>query len=56
MVLTLDELMRFPSVSRVHFIECIYNAPSPRATTLEHNHGMISCSDVDRRALVGLAE
>lgn len=45
MVLTLDELMRFPSVSRVHFIECIYNAPSPRATTLEQNHGMISCSE-----------
>jgi len=45
LVLTLDELMRFPSVSRVHFIECIYNAPSPRARTLEQNHGMISCSE-----------
>jgi len=45
LVLSLDELMRLPSVSRIHFIECIYNSPSPRGKTLEQNHGMISCSE-----------
>ena len=42
LVLTMDELMRFPSVSRIHYIECIGNAPSPRGKTLEQMHGMIS--------------
>jgi sulfane dehydrogenase subunit SoxC len=45
LILTIDELMRFPSVSRIHYIECIYNAASPRAKTLEQGHGMISCSE-----------
>ena len=44
LVFTMDELMRFPSVSRIHYIECIGNAPSPGPKTLEEDHGMISCS------------
>ena len=45
LVFTMDELMRFPAVSRIHYIECIGNAPNPRAKTLEAMHGMISCSE-----------
>ena len=45
LVFTLDELMRLPSVSRTHFIECIANAPRPEEKTLEEMHGMIACSE-----------
>ena len=45
LVLTMDELMRFPAVSRVHYIECIANAPRAEEKTLEQMHGMIGCSE-----------
>ena len=45
LVLTMDELMRFPAVSRVHYIECIANAPRAEQKTLEQMHGMTACSE-----------
>jgi sulfane dehydrogenase subunit SoxC len=47
--LTMHDLRRFPSVSRVHFIECAGNAgrehrgnPGP---TAQLSHGLVSCSE-----------
>ena len=45
LVLTLDELMRLPSVTRVHYIECVVNRPTPVGRTLEQMHGMTACSE-----------
>ena len=50
LVFTMDELMRLPAVSRVHYIECIANAPRSAERvgdkgTLAHMHGMIGCSE-----------
>ena len=46
---TLDDLMRFPSVSRVHFIECGANTGMEWAQvavpTVQYSHGMIGCSE-----------
>ncbi len=46
---SMAELMRFPSVSRIHFIECAGNAgrehrgdPGP---TAQLSHGLVSCSE-----------
>jgi sulfane dehydrogenase subunit SoxC len=44
-VLTLEELMRLPVVTRVHYIECVVNRPTPEGKTLEQMHGMVSCSE-----------
>jgi sulfane dehydrogenase subunit SoxC len=38
-------LKRLPSVSRIHYIECIANRPNPREQTLEELHGFIACSE-----------
>ena len=46
LVFTLEELKRLPSVSRIHYIECLANRPRPGAEqTLEQSHGMIGCSE-----------
>ena len=45
LVFTMDELMRLPAVSRIHYIECVINAPRPRGKTLDEMHGMIGCSE-----------
>jgi sulfane dehydrogenase subunit SoxC len=49
LVLTLDELMRLPSVSRFHFIECGANTGmewgNVAVPTCQYTHGMISCSE-----------
>jgi sulfane dehydrogenase subunit SoxC len=49
MIFTMEELKRFPSVSRIHFIECAYNgSPSERKSadaTVERTHGQVSCSE-----------
>ena len=42
---TLDELKRFPSVSRVHFIECLGNRSKPDDITVQQTHGLTSCSE-----------
>ncbi len=49
MVFTVDELMRLPSVSRFHFIECGANTGmewgNVAVPTCQYTHGMLSCSE-----------
>src|SRR6478736_689105 len=42
---TIDDLKRFPSVSRLHFLECAGNRHTPRHKTVQESHGMTSCSE-----------
>lgn len=48
-VFTMDELMRLPTVSRFHFIECGANTGmewgNVAVPTCQYTHGMISCSE-----------
>ena len=48
-VFTVDEIMRLPSVSRFHFIECGANTAmefgNVSVPTCQYTHGMISCSE-----------
>ena len=48
-VFTMDEVMRLPSVSRFHFIECGANTGmewgNVAVPTCQYTHGMISCSE-----------
>jgi sulfane dehydrogenase subunit SoxC len=48
-VFTMDDLMRLPSVSRIHFIECGANTGmewgNVAVPTVQYSHGMISCSE-----------
>jgi sulfane dehydrogenase subunit SoxC len=48
-VYTMDDLMRFPSVSRIHFIECGANTgmewTNVAVPTVQYSHGMLSCSE-----------
>lgn len=49
MVFTMDDLMRLPSVSRFHFIECGANTGmewgNAAVPTVQYTHGMVSCSE-----------
>jgi sulfane dehydrogenase subunit SoxC len=49
LVFTVDEIMRLPSVSRFHFIECGANTGmewgNVAVPTCQYSHGMISCSE-----------
>jgi len=49
MVFTLEELMRLPSVSRIHFVECGANTAlewgNVAVPTVQYSHGMLSCSE-----------
>ncbi len=42
---TLEDLKRFPSVSRVHFIECAGNHAKPEHKTVQQTHGLTSCAE-----------
>ena len=42
---TMDDLVRLPSVSRPHYIECVVNRPTPNGKTVEQMHGMVACSE-----------
>ena len=42
---TLAELKRFPSVSRLHFLECLGNRTRPEYKTVQETHGLTSCSE-----------
>ncbi len=46
MIFTMDELMRFPSVSRIHFIECSGNSSrewrTPFGRSVQISHGLLS--------------
>src|SRR5579863_7640694 len=40
LIFTMDELKRFPSVSRIHFIECLGNRARPTHKTVQETHGL----------------
>jgi sulfane dehydrogenase subunit SoxC len=42
---TVEELKRFPSVSQIHFIECLGNRAKPENKTVQETHGLTSCSE-----------
>ena len=48
-VYTMDDLMRLPSVSRIHFIECGANTSmewgNVAVPTVQYTHGMLSCCE-----------
>ena len=48
-IFTMDDLLRFPSVSRIHFIECGANTGmewnNVAVPTVQYSHGMIGCSE-----------
>ena len=48
-IFTMDDLLRFPAVSRIHFIECGANTGMEWANvavpTVQYTHGMIGCSE-----------
>src|SRR5258707_14138723 len=49
LLLTMKDIARFPSVSRIHFIECPANGGmewrAAQLNSLQFNHGMISCAE-----------
>ena len=49
LVLTMDDIMRFPAVSRIHFIECPANGGmewrAAQLNSLQFTHGMIGCAE-----------
>ncbi len=49
LILTMDDIMRFPSVSRIHFIECPANGGmewrEAQLNSLQFTHGMLSCAE-----------
>ena len=49
MLFSLDDLLRLPSVSRMHFLECSGNTGIERkravAPTVQYTHGLLSCSE-----------
>src|SRR5260370_29301885 len=50
LILAIKDIVRFPSVSRIHFIECPANGGmewrAAQINSLQFNHGMISCAEV----------
>jgi len=46
---TMDDIVRFPSVSRIHFIECGANTgmewSNVAVPTVQYTHGMLGCSE-----------
>ena len=50
LLFTVEALMRYPRVSRIHFLECAGNSgvmynPSPPNLTAGQTHGLVSCSE-----------
>jgi sulfane dehydrogenase subunit SoxC len=48
LIFTMEDLARFPSVSRIHFLECSGNsswAGLPAGATVQDTHGLISCCE-----------
>ena len=49
LLLTLDQLQRFPSVSRTYFIECPANGatewPAAQLNSLQFTHGLLGCAE-----------
>jgi sulfane dehydrogenase subunit SoxC len=48
LVFSMDALMRYPAVSRFHFMECSGNGLTdwlkPRSATVQQTHGLLSCT------------
>lgn len=48
-IYTMEDIMRFPSVSRIHFVECGANSAmewaNPAVPTVQYTHGMLSCAE-----------
>jgi sulfane dehydrogenase subunit SoxC len=59
-VFTMDEIMRLPSVSRFHFIECGANTGmewgNVAVPTCQYSHGMLSCSEFTGVPLITLLQ
>jgi sulfane dehydrogenase subunit SoxC len=59
-VFTLDEIIRLPSVSRFHFMECGANTAvewgNVAVPTVQYTHGMVSCSEFTGVPLITLLE
>ena len=59
-VFTMDEIMRLPSVSRFHFVECGANSAvewgNVAVPTVQYTHGMLSCSEFTGVPLITLLE
>lgn len=59
-VFTMDEIMRLPTVSRFHFMECGANTAAEwgnvAVPTVQYTHGMISCSEFTGVPLITLLE
>ena len=60
LVLTMDDILRLPSVSRMHFLECAGNTQGwdgeDAGTTVQDTHGLMSCAEwtgVPLAALLG---
>ncbi len=49
LIFTIDDILRFPSVSRLHFLECSGNTPEFRDAkphwTPQDTHGLLSCCE-----------
>jgi sulfane dehydrogenase subunit SoxC len=45
LIFTMEELKRFPFVSRVHYLECQANRPENKRETVQLSHGKTSCSE-----------
>lgn len=60
MVFTMEDLLRLPPVSRIHFIECGANTGmewgNVAVPTVQYTHGMLSCSEYTGVRLIDLLE
>ena len=45
LLLSMADLKRLPSVTRVHYLECNGNKPMPQFKTLQRSSGLTSCSE-----------
>src|SRR5579863_237047 len=45
LIFTVDEIKRFPFVTRTHFLECLGNRAKPSHKTVQETHGLTSCSE-----------
>lgn len=59
-IYSMDDLLRFPSVSRIHFIECGANTGMEWANvavpTVQYTHGMLGCCEYTGVALTTLLD
>jgi sulfane dehydrogenase subunit SoxC len=45
LIFTVEEIKRFPFVTRPHFLECSGNRAKPTDKTVQQSHGLTSCSE-----------